>query len=299
MPIDFAAGLSAMGESVAKTASAWTLEAQRADLHKEAMVLADEMAGKREEKGREFQKGEREATQDFTKGENVENRKSAKELAILQSETAIKTAGISAGATMGAAQLSAQTSRLNNADTIKAHAEDTDKKLKANQPLLDTEVLAKQIKNTSDTMVQDARKELIDARASGDPEKIKAAQQKEYDASYTSQAQVQQASLYQTQAKLLGDAVSNLQTRLVALSDPMKTMTPEGKSLAAQLEQQLKRLQSEHATALKMAKDAMDNLPAYTQSGAKAGAPPLSSFMKQPDAPTSMINPSPAGARPY
>lgn len=57
MAFDFGAGLAAMGETVAKLGGAAALEAQRAELAKESMVLANELAGERESRGRKESHG--------------------------------------------------------------------------------------------------------------------------------------------------------------------------------------------------------------------------------------------------
>lgn len=269
MAFNIGAGLAEAGKSIAASAQAYGLESQKAELEKERLTLADQLAGAREEKGRIFQTKEREATQAFTGGENEKNRTQAKELAQLAADTSIKTAGISAGATLGAARMN-----------IDARHEERRLDRAEQKPLLDAEVLAKSIANTNQQMVQDARKEIADARASGDPARIKAAQQKEYDATYSSQSQVQQTSLYQAQAKLIGDALQAAQAKLVAMQDPVKGLTPEGKAMTAQLQKQVDELQRQYMAAVRAADEATKNLPAYNPGGGQTGAPDLSKYMK-------------------
>lgn len=284
MAFEFSAGLSLMGESVAKTAGAYTLEAQKAEAQKEMMKLADQMAGVRDEKQRTFQSSERVAGQEFQSKEKGLDRTQAEKLAQLQADTAIRTAGISAGA-----------STANTQANIAAQAADTDKKLAANKPLVDAEVLAKTVETNAKNLVVEARKELQTARETGDQAKIKAAQQKEFDATYSSQAHVQQVSVYQAQAKILGDALQSAQTRLVTMQDAMKTMTPEGKALAAQLEAQVRTLNGQYLAAVKQADDAMKNLPAYTPGG--TGSLDLSKYLQTPGAPAKgpAMTPAPSG----
>lgn len=272
MVFDFSAGLSLMGEAVSKTAGAYTLEAQRAEAQKEMMVLADQMAGARDEKQRTFQSSERVAGQEFQSKEKGLDRTQAEKLAQLQADTAIRTAGISAGA-----------STANTQANIAAQAADTDKKLAANKPLVDAEVLAKTVETNAKNLVVEARKELQTARETGDAAKIKAAQQKEFDATYSSQAHVQQVSVYQAQAKILGDALQAAQTRLVAMQDPMKMATPEGKAMTQQLEAQVRTLNGQYLAAVRQAEDAMKNLPAYTP-GSTTG-PDLSKYLRTTPAP--------------
>lgn len=295
MPFDLSNGFSALGEAVSKTAGAYALEAQKADAQKEMLTLADQLAGVREEKGRTFQTSERVATQAFTAGENTENRKSALGIAQLQADAAVKSAGIHAGATIGAAQIGAATSTANNRATLEANAADTDKRLAANKPLVDAEVLQKNITTASAQMVQDARKELQEARATNDPTKIKAAQQKEYDASYSSQAQVQQVSLYQAQAKIAESAMNFIQGKIASLQASSMGISPETQATIKQLQNQLKQRESEFNAAMRTADDAIKSLPAYTPpGGAGTSAPPLSSFFKAPAAPSGAA-PPPAG----
>lgn len=257
MAFNFGAGIAKAGEAIADTAGKYTLEAQRADLARQGIILADELAGKREGAQREFLSSERVEGQKFQSGEKVLDRTHGEKLAQLQADTAIRTAGISAGASKYAADLGAS-----------ERQKDRDQ----NAPLVAQQTIAGHIKNQSEQGVLDARKELQTARESGDPLKIKAAQQKEYDATYSSQQQVQQVSLFQAQAKLLEAAVTATQTRLVALQDPVKQMTPEGKALATTLEAQLKRQYAEFQAAMRTADEALKNLPAYNPPGVGAGS---------------------------
>lgn len=288
---DISNGLSAAGGAVEKTAGAYTLEQQKADLESQKIVLADQLAGARQEKQNTFQTSERVATQGFTAGENVENRKSAKDIAQLSADAAVKAAGIHAGGTVTAAQIGATTAQAQ----MKQQADEFEKKLAQNQPLVDAEVLTKSIGNSNAKELSDARSAVGEARKSGDPAQIKAAQQRVYDAEYSAQAQVQQASVYQAQAKIAETAVTSLQTRLVALQDPMKAMNPETKALADSLTNQLKKAQTDYASAVRMAEDAVKNLPSYNPPSAGTAAPDLSKYMKPsmttpPAAPKGLID---------
>lgn len=104
MAFDLGNGLNALGTAVATTAGAYTLEAQKADAQKEMVLLADQLAGAREEKGRAFTTSERVATQGFTSGEKGLDRASELERTKLMNATSITTAGISAGASLTAAR---------------------------------------------------------------------------------------------------------------------------------------------------------------------------------------------------
>lgn len=267
MAFNFGAGLSLMGESIAKTAGAYTLEAQKAEAQKEMMVLADQMAGARDEKQRSFMSSERVAGQEFQSGEKGLDRSHAEKLANQQAETAIRTAGIGAGATLTAARM-----RSDDAKLDRTEAKD---RFDAGRPLLSAETLSKEVKANSEKLVLEAVKELQAARESGDPARIKAAQQKEFDASYSSKAHVQQVSVYQAQGRQLGDAVQAAQTRLVALQNSTMSMTPQNQAAIAQMEKQVNSLYRQYLAAVRQSNEAIKNLPSANQTDAAVtGAPP-------------------------
>jgi len=124
MRFDVGAGLAAMGETVGRVAGAMTLEAQKADLQRQTLILADQMAGERESRGRKEQHGYTLETLDkqqtFQSGENEANRKNS-----------LATAGISAGASMSNARLAAETQKEISAAGLKARSEEHDKTLAA------------------------------------------------------------------------------------------------------------------------------------------------------------------------
>lgn len=99
---DFAAGLSAAGNAVSKMAGELTLANQREEAEKAKILLADELAGRREATNREWQGGENEKTRTHQASEGLLNR-----------QTQERTASISAGATLGAARLRAEVDREN------------------------------------------------------------------------------------------------------------------------------------------------------------------------------------------
>jgi len=104
-------GLSEMGKSVAQTAQAWTLEQQKAELDKEKLTVADQLATARETKGREFQAGESEKTRSFQSGEAALERGSREKLSEAQRQATLAAASISAGASMSNARLAAEVHR--------------------------------------------------------------------------------------------------------------------------------------------------------------------------------------------
>lgn len=97
-------GISSVGQGVASFAGAAGLEAQKSELAKQSLVLADQLATTRESAGR-VQAGDIAAAaagklQTFTAGENVLNRQSSQAIA-----------NTSAGATLGAANIQAAAER--------------------------------------------------------------------------------------------------------------------------------------------------------------------------------------------
>lgn len=105
MAFDIGAGLSEMGKSVAQTAQAYTLESQKAELENQKVMLADQLAGAREEKQRGFLTSERLSTEQFTGGENSANRASSEKVAGIGAAAHLGAAGISAGAAKYSADL--------------------------------------------------------------------------------------------------------------------------------------------------------------------------------------------------
>lgn len=285
MAFDFGAGLANAGAAIADTAGKWTLEAQKADLETQKIKLADELAGAREEKGRAFTTSERVATQGFTSGENVLNRTNAKDIAQLSADAAVKSAGIHAGATMGAAQIGAASVDKQIASREKEHALD----IATLEPGRNADVLAKTIANTNAQNVVDARKELDDATSKGDPAGVQAAKLKVYNAEYSGKDEVAKVSLYQAQAKILETALAQAQTRLVALQDPIKQMEPGTKALATSMQAQVDRLQAEFMAAVRTANEAVKGLPSYTPPGTTA-APDLNKYMRPPAASPGLVN---------
>lgn len=294
MAFDFGNGLSALGTAVEKTAGAYTLETQKAELEQQKIVLADQLAGAREEKGRQFTTSERVATQGFTAGENVENRKSALGIAQLQADAAVKAAGIHAGGTVAAAQIGATAHSGDVMAQIKAQAEAEDKRLAQNKPLVDAEVLAKNIASTNVKQLQEARDEKVAARSSNDPIKIKQADQKIYDLEYSSQTAVQQASVYQAQAKLAENAYTSAQTRLVQAQNSTMATMPENKALIDSLAKQVEQLRSEYSAAVRTAQDAVKNLPSYNPPVAGTDAPGVIQY----DSKGNRVTGAPAAAPP-
>ncbi len=102
-------GLSEMGKSVAQTAQAWTLEQQKAELDKEKLTVADQLASAREEKGREFMAGESDKTRTFQSGESEKDRGFKAGESKLDRDSRLATTSISAGAGLRAAEIQRET----------------------------------------------------------------------------------------------------------------------------------------------------------------------------------------------
>lgn len=118
MALDIGAGLSTMGTAVSQFAGTAALEQQKAALEEQKIKLADQLAGEREEKGRQFTTSEREATQTFTGGESQKNRDvttgegalnrtSEEKRSQISAGASVQSAAIHAGATVQAAQIGA------------------------------------------------------------------------------------------------------------------------------------------------------------------------------------------------
>lgn len=278
MAFDIGNGLSEMGKGIAQTAQAFTLENQRAELDKEKVKLADQLAGAREEKQRGFLSSEREKTQAWQGVENAMNRSSAKDIAQLQADTAVKTAGTSAGAALGAAKM-----------RIDADAPVRDAQIKA----LDAETLQKTIASNNAKNILDAKKQLEVAMTANDPAKIAEAKTKIYTAEFSGKEEVQRVSLYQAQAKLIEQAMSATQAKLVGLQDKFD---PGAKTLADQLNKELERLRGEYSSATRAANEALKSLPTYSPPGSGgSGTQDLNKYFKSPPGPAGIINTGPGG----
>lgn len=102
MAFDIGNGLSAAGTAVAATAGAYTLEAQKAELEKDKITMADALAGKRESAGRQEQgminATAAEKAQMFQGGENAKQRASEEKRSSEGNATQLSVAGMQVGA---------------------------------------------------------------------------------------------------------------------------------------------------------------------------------------------------------
>lgn len=98
MAFDIGAGLSEAGKGIAQTAQAYTLESQKAELEQQKVVLADQLAGAREEKQRGFLSGESEKERGFKSSEGLLNRTSEEKRTAMSTQATVAAAGASAAA---------------------------------------------------------------------------------------------------------------------------------------------------------------------------------------------------------
>lgn len=112
MAFNFSAGVSMMGSAIADSA----LDFQKAAAQKEMMVLADQMAGVRDEKQRTFQSSERVETQKHTASENALNR-----------VTQIEAANIGLKGSLASSGASLQSARIHADSVAKQIAADNDR----------------------------------------------------------------------------------------------------------------------------------------------------------------------------
>jgi hypothetical protein len=103
MAFNIGNGLSEMGKSVAQTAQAYTIEAQKAELETQRLKLANDLAMERESVGRResaaFAETAAEKQRGWQSGEFQLNRDSEERRAKAQNETSLAVAGTSAAAT--------------------------------------------------------------------------------------------------------------------------------------------------------------------------------------------------------
>lgn len=281
------AGLAEAGKNVADTAGKWTLEAQRADAETEKVKLIDQLTGVREEKGRAFQTSERVATQGYQSGEKALDRTNAMDMVKLQTEATVKAAGISAGpgyASVAQRRAEFEAEAPTRAAKVEEMKADTGLKQKTlagydteHQSIMDfrkaqtesykAENILKTIQSDSQKNVLDAKKQLDDALVSNDPAKIADAKNKIFAAEFSAKDETQRVVLYQSQARLIEQAMAATQSKLVALQDPSKSMTPAAQSLIETLTKDLDRQRMEYNTATKAAAEALKNLPTSSTGG--------------------------------
>lgn len=229
MAFDFGAGVSAAGAAVSEAAKGLTLESQKAELEKEKVILADQLAGKRDVAQREFLAGESALGRTHTSSENVLQRASAKEIA----EIGLKGHLASAGATVAAAQLGYEGHKYTADLNAKTQATLNETHLRLGQKIIPGEngtVAVLKVGDTEPTLVKNPDGTPF---ISPDPERTKG------ELLILNKA-------YDSKRDLLRDLsgkVSPLVSQINVLQKvPTLTQTPEEKQ---QIKQQIEALQSE------------------------------------------------------
>lgn len=298
MAFNISGGLSSAATSLGDTAKEANIAADKWDLEKQKIALVDQLQTKHEEAGRAFTTSERVATQEFTGGENTKNRQNSLDIAKMTTDATIKSAGIGAGATLGAAQI---------------HATMMAKQMDQQAPLIAAQIkqvgatteqeIAKTalqvIVNSNATEKEKAQKEYAEAAASGDPDRIAKATQQIAVVNYNTGEAQTQATVTANLAKIAKDEVDKIRAQMAL---PIN-MQPEN---AARLQPSLKAAEdlfNQRMAAAISAANAVPKLPEGTQGGGLikydaqgkqiSGAAPAAPPVTGTPAPTSMPTPSP------
>ena len=281
-------GLGKMAEGI----SGMALVYQKDLLEQDKMKLANEFAEKRDEKNRDFQRGERLETQAHNSGEKVLDRDQQMKITTLQMENAVKTAQISAapgharvalereqftaGAPLRAAQLEGVKADTSLKEKTAANYDEEHKArvdlFKAQTKAYDAKTILEGIQTDALKMVTEAKTELTAAEKANDPAAIETARKKLQIANMGANDGQQQVSAALSEAKLWEVAFKETQQRLVIMQDPTKTMTPAGEKLVKELERQY----AEQVRAFNAAaKEAARLRQQYQIGGTQTTAPPV------------------------
>lgn len=329
MAFDIGRGFAAMGEAVGKIAGDTLLDQQRAELQKESMTLASQLAGERESKGRAEAHGydmeKQTSQQTFMSGENEKNRAAD-----------LQRTNISAGATLRAAQMQVDAmapvrQAQVEASNVQTAGTKLDNELKANQAgarkeleaatasgdqgaidaakakvaiydegaalraqqanALAVETQAKEIRLKADRMVSDARDELL--AAGDDPAKAAEARRKLRILESSTKDDRQEIASWQQQAKLAETAMTATMTRLTTLQG-QGMLTPESKALEETLQKVLQQQQREFAAATRNARALLESLDPASRRATGAESPDLTKYLRKPGAKPEMT-PMPPG----
>lgn len=215
MAFNFGAGLAEMGGAIAKTAGTALLEQQKSDLDKERLVLADELAGKRQDKQNEFIAGQSVLDREHKTSENALNRASEE-----------KRTAMSAGASIQSALI---------------HERSVDKQIAAAKPIRDAELALKTIETDSKKLLFDTHKAYNDAVTGGDPAKIEQARTALEAAQFSSGDEVKKVTV---QAGIVKAADMERQSIRAQMSSfeakfPGGPMTETAKAQQADLKRQM------------------------------------------------------------
>lgn len=258
MAFDFSAGLSLMGKAIADTAGAWTLQAQKDAAQQEMVKLADDLAGKREDKGRAFQTSERVAGQQFQSGEKALDRTQQMDITKMQMENAVKTAQIgagpgharvalereqfTAGAPLRAAQLEGVKADTDLKTKTAAGYEEERKSViaqhKAQTQKWTADTVLTDIQAKSAKTVFDAKEEYTKAVNRGDAAAIAATEKALNIAQMGANEGQHQVSTALTLAKLYETAAEKTQQKMITMQDATKQGTPGAAALMETLQKQ-------------------------------------------------------------
>jgi len=264
MPFNLGNGLSAMGTAIVAN----SVENQKADLEMEKVKLADQLAGAREEKGRQFQTSERIATQQFTGEENTKNRANAVDIAKIGLQGSLAQAGATvASAQIHAAIIGKQMEQ--NAPLIKAQIEQS----KATTVQEQTKTASLVIANSAATEKEAALQAVRDA--GDDPAKQAAAKARLDIANWNQNENVAAFTAASTLAKVEQDNLRRLTTEMAAgmNQDPAKQ-----KMIQDEMRASKERYDALIANAQRVAR----SMPQMPGGGAPAGAPSLDKLIPPP-----------------
>jgi hypothetical protein len=300
MPFSLMNGLSGLGQGVAAFAGQAGLEAQKADLAKQNLMLADQLATTRETAGRAqagdiaaLAEGKRQA---FESGENVLQRQSAQTIA-----------QTGAAATLGAAGISAGAERYRS-DT---QSKDVYAQIAAAEPGRAQEILASQQRAALEAVQTENAKALQTAHtnlqtelgnATPDPAKVATLKSQvtslETSASTEAQNTSAAALMYRTDMDAVTHLNTQLQTATQALNSPDMSDTDKvaQKGVISNLQKQLLGAQRSLQASHDLVQSRVNAATGAPPPVAPGNRPPLSSFSggaAQPGA-----QPGPPGATP-
>ena len=260
MAFDVGAGLAEMGGAIAKTAGTALLEQQKADLDKERIILADELAGKRQDKQNEFLKGERIETQTYQSGEKQKDRELTVSEGALNRASHERTAAMSAGASIQSARIHQETAKM---------------QVEAMSGLRDAEKMKLTLDNTIRESAQTARAELQKAMQANDPAAIDTAKAKIAAIEHSAQDDVKSATLLQGVAKMKEQDVLNAETNLIKLQNATNAAMPDGKAAIEAQQAKIRKLRTDYESSVRAYDEAVKNLPQFNGGGNRKDRTPL------------------------
>lgn len=282
------AGFAAMGESLSKTAGNYLLENQRNEAEMAKVTLADQLLSAREGKQREFTAGEAEKQRGFLKEESGLERASREKIASEGHATTLKAAGISAGATLGAAQMNIAARREESILDRAHQAEQARLTREEMRPMREAQIkvyTAEEIQKTLETQVKqevfDARKDLDAAQKSGDADALKRAQERFAAATYSSSEAVQAASVARSVADQYKSMAAEKRAQLAVAMDVTKGgMQPGAEQRVKALQDELTSLEATWKQKVREADDLVKNMPRFNQPSSSTTRRPLDQILR-------------------